>query len=375
MKEVAILGSTGSIGTQTLEVIREYKEDFELIGLLAKRASEKLLNQAREFKPRYVSCYENPSKDWLEALPKGVKFLRGGEGLHALVEESQMLMNAISGTEGILPTYLVLQKGKRLLASNKESLICLRRLVKEKRDIIVPVDSEHNALFQLLSMVEEKDLKRVYLTASGGPFRDKSLEELKSVRVEDALNHPTWRMGAKITIDSATLMNKGMELLEAINLFDLPVERIDILIHPQSLVHGIVELIDGSFIFHVSQTDMRIPILYSLFYPNRKKYPFERKSLIDLSSINFERVDTEKFRSIPLCKWVALMGGPYPTALVGADQIAVELFLEGKIGFLQIVELVEEILSQASFKEPQSLEDVLSLISWAYEKGKELVGR
>lgn len=373
MKRLALLGSTGSIGTQTLDVIREYKEDFELVGILAKRASEKLLNQAKEFKPKYVSCYESPSKDWLEALPKGVTFLKGEEGLYALVEESQILMNAISGTEGILPTYLVLQKGKRLLASNKESLICLGKLVKEKRDLIVPVDSEHNAIFQLLSVVEEKDLKKVYLTASGGPFREKSLEELKDVKVEDALNHPTWKMGAKITVDSATLMNKGMELLEAINLFDLPVEKIDILIHPQSVVHGIVELIDGSFLFHVSQTDMRIPILYSLFYPNRRKYPFERKSLLDLSPINFEKVDTEKFRSIPLCRWVALMGGSYPTLLVGADQIAVELFLEGRIGFLQIVELVEEILSLASFKEPQSLEEVLNLINWAYEKGKELV--
>ncbi|MFN3871003.1 MAG: 1-deoxy-D-xylulose-5-phosphate reductoisomerase [Aquificaceae bacterium] len=373
MKRLALLGSTGSVGTQTLDVIREYKEDFELVGILAKRASEKLLNQAKEFKPKYVSCYESPSKDWLEALPKGVTFLKGEEGLYALVEESQILMNAISGTEGILPTYLVLQKGKRLLASNKESLICLGKLVKEKRDLIVPVDSEHNALFQLLSVVEEKGLKKVYLTASGGPFREKSLEELKDVKVEDALNHPTWKMGAKITVDSATLMNKGMELLEAINLFDLPVEKIDILIHPQSVVHGIVELIDGSFLFHVSQTDMRIPILYSLFYPNRRKYPFERKSLLDLSPINFEKVDTEKFRSIPLCRWVALMGGSYPTLLVGADQIAVELFLEGRIGFLQIVELVEEILSLASFKEPQSLEEVLNLINWAYEKGKELV--
>ncbi|MFN3947854.1 MAG: 1-deoxy-D-xylulose-5-phosphate reductoisomerase, partial [Aquificaceae bacterium] len=292
MKRLALLGSTGSVGTQTLDVIREYKEDFELVGILAKRASEKLLNQAKEFKPKYVSCYESPSKDWLEALPKGVTFLKGEEGLYALVEESQILMNAISGTEGILPTYLVLQKGKRLLASNKESLICLGKLVKEKRDLIVPVDSEHNALFQLLSVVEEKELKKVYLTASGGPFREKSLEELKDVKVEDALNHPTWKMGAKITVDSATLMNKGMELLEAINLFELPVEKIDILIHPQSVVHGIVELIDGSFLFHVSQTDMRIPILYSLFYPNRRKYPFERKSLLDLSPINFEKVDT-----------------------------------------------------------------------------------
>ncbi|MFN3976113.1 MAG: 1-deoxy-D-xylulose-5-phosphate reductoisomerase [Aquificaceae bacterium] len=373
MKRVAILGSTGSVGTQTLDVIRQYREEFELVGLLAKRASEKLLNQSREFKPRYVSCYEEPSKDWLEALPKGVKFLKGEEGLHALVEESQMLMNAISGTEGIFPTYLVLQRNKRLLASNKESLICLGKLVKEKRELIVPVDSEHNALFQLLSTVKDQEVKKVYLTASGGPFRNKSLEELKSVSVEEALNHPTWKMGAKITVDSATLMNKGMELLEAINLFDMPVEKLDVLIHPQSVVHGIVELIDGSFLFHVSQTDMRVPILYSLFYPSRKAYPFERKSLFDLSPIHFERVDTEKFKSLALCKWVALMGGAYPVVLVGADQIAVELFLEGKIGFLQIVELVEEILSEASFKEPQSLEEVLGLIKWAYERGKELV--
>jgi len=218
-----------------------------------------------------------------------------------------------------------------------------------------------------------EEIKKVYLTASGGPFRDKSLEELKHVSVEDALKHPTWKMGAKITIDSATLMNKGMELIEAINLFDLGVENLDVVIHPQSVVHGIVELIDGSFIFHTSQTDMRIPILYSLYYPERKPFPFERKSLLDLSPITFERVDTEKFRSIPLCKWVALMGGVYPAVLVGADQIAVELFLQGRIGFLDIVNLVEEILSSVSLKDPQSLEDVLSAIDWAYKKGVELL--
>ncbi len=373
MKKLGVLGSTGSVGSQTLEVVKAYREDFELVGILAKRASERLLLQAVELKPKLVSCYEEPSEEWLSKLPEGTTFLKGEEGLVAVIEGSDMVMNAISGTDGILPTYLALQKGKRLLASNKESLICLRELVKENREKIVPVDSEHNALFQIMLGLKGEEIKKVYLTASGGPFRDKSLEDLKHVSVEDALKHPTWKMGAKITIDSATLMNKGMELIEAINLFDLEVESLDVVIHPQSIVHGIVELIDGSFIFHTSQTDMRIPILYSLYYPERKPFPFERKSLLDLSPITFERVDTEKFRSIPLCKWVALMGGVYPAVLVGADQIAVELFLQGRIGFLDIVNLVEEILSSVSLKDPQSLEDVLSAIDWAYKKGLELL--
>ncbi len=373
MKKLGVLGSTGSVGSQTLEVVKAYREDFELVGILAKRASEKLLLQAIELKPRFVSCYEEPSKDWLSKLPEGTTFLKGEEGLQAIVEGSEMLMNAISGVDGILPTYLVLQQGKKLLASNKESLICLRELVRENREKIVPVDSEHNALFQIMLGLKGEEIKKVYLTASGGPFRDKSLEDLKHVSVEDALKHPTWKMGAKITIDSATLMNKGMELIEAINLFDLEVESLDVVIHPQSVVHGIVELIDGSFIFHTSQTDMRIPILHSLYYPERKPFPFEKKGLLELSPITFERVDTEKFKSIPLCKWVALMGGIYPAVLVGADQIAVELFLQGRIGFLDIVNLVEEILSSVSLKDPQSLEDVLSAIDWAYKKGVELL--
>lgn len=374
MKKLGVLGSTGSVGSQTLQVIEAYQEDFELVGILAKRASEKLLSQAKRFRPKYISCYEEPSRDWLGELPEGVTFLKGEEGLKAIVEESEALMNAISGTDGILPTYLILEKGKRLLASNKESLICLGWLVKEKRELIVPVDSEHNALFQLLSGVKESEVKRVYLTASGGPFRKKSLEELKHVTLEDTLKHPTWRMGAKITVDSATLMNKGMELIEAMNLFDLTIEKLDVLIHPQSVVHGIVELIDGSFLLHASQTDMRVPILYSLYYPHRKPFPFERKSLLELSPIEFERVDTEKFRSIALCKWVALMGGVYPAVLVGADQIAVELFLQGRIEFLDIVNLVEDILSSVSLKDPENIGEVIEAIQWAYTKGRELAG-
>lgn len=374
MKKLGVLGSTGSVGSQTLDVVRAYREDFELVGILARKASEKLLLQAKEFRPVYVSCYEEPPQEWLSQLPEGVLFLKGEEGLHALVEGSDVLMNAISGVDGILPTHLVLKKGKRLLASNKESLICLRKLVQEKRELIVPVDSEHNALFQLLSMVEKRDVRKVYLTASGGPFRNRSLEELRHVRVEEALRHPTWRMGAKITVDLATLMNKGMELIEAMNLFDLHPESLEVLIHPQSVVHGVVELLDGNFLLLTSQTDMRIPILHSLFYPERRAYPFERKSLLELSPMEFERADTEKFKSLALCRWVALMGGPYPAVLVGADQVAVELFLQGRLGFLEVVDLVEEVLGLVNFGEPESFEEILSIIDWAYRKGQELMG-
>lgn len=373
MKKLGVLGSTGSVGSQTLEVVQANSEDFEVVGLLARRASEKLLDQAKKFRPKYVACYDEPEEDWLRALPENVKFLKGEEGLHAIVEDSELVMNSISGVDGIMPTYLALTRGKKLLASNKESLICLGNLVKEKNRLIVPVDSEHNAIFQLLSSVERRYVKKVYLTASGGPFREKSAEELRHVSVQDALMHPTWKMGTKITVDSATLMNKGMEIIEAINLFQLPLESVDVLIHPQSVVHGIVELIDGGFILHASQTDMRVPILYSLYHPERKTFPFDKKSILELSPINFEKVDTNKFKSLSVCRGVALMGGIYPSVLVGADQIAVELFLGGRIGFIDIVDLVEEILALVTLKEPQSFEDVLFAVQWAYNKGRELV--
>ncbi|MDW8095597.1 MAG: 1-deoxy-D-xylulose-5-phosphate reductoisomerase [Aquificaceae bacterium] len=370
----SVLGSTGSVGTQTLDVVRAYREDFHIVGLVSKKASEKLLLQAIEFKPEYVCCYEEPSKEWLSRLPQGVKFIKGEEGLLATVEGSEVLMNAISGVDGIMSTYLVLKNNKRLLASNKESLICLGDLVREKRDFIVPVDSEHNALFQMLSMVKREEVKRVYLTASGGPFRNKSLEELRYVTLEETLKHPTWKMGAKITVDSATLMNKGMELIEAINLFDLKPQDVDIVIHPQSVVHGILELIDSNFIFLTSQTDMRLPILYSLYYPERRAFPFESKSLLELSPITFEKADVEKFKSLELCRFVAERGGPYPAVLVGADQSAVELFLQGKIGFLDIFHIVEEVLSMVNFGEPKGIEELLQSIQWAYDKGKEVAG-
>jgi len=372
MRKLGVLGSTGSVGSQTLDIVRAYREEFHLVGIVAKKASEKLLQQAIEFKPHYVVSYEEPSKDWLNSLPKETTYIKGQDGLIEVISVSDFLMNAISGIDGIIPTYEILKRNKRLLASNKESIVCLGDLIREKRSLVLPVDSEHNALFQLLSFISVEDVKKVYLTASGGPFREKPLQDLEKATVEEALNHPRWKMGAKITVDSATLMNKGMEIIEAINLFDLSVDSIEVLIHPQSVIHGIVELKDGSFLFHVSQTDMKIPIMHALFYPHRKDYPFERKNLLDLSPMSFEQVDREKFRALYLCKWSAQMGGAYVPALVGADQAAVEMFLKGRIKFLDIVRVVEDVLSMLSLPEPQNLEQVLSTINWAYERGKEV---
>jgi len=295
--------------------------------------------------------------------------------LKAIVEESERLMNAISGVYGIKPAYEIIKSGKILLASNKESILCLGEIIRKNREKVIPVDSEHNALFQLLSSVKREEVKYIYLTASGGPFKDRSLEELKNVSVEEALRHPRWNMGAKITIDSATLMNKGFEMLEAHFLFDFALENIKVVIHPQSFVHGILELVDNSFIMHTSQTDMKIPIMHALFYPKRKDYPFKKVSLLELSPITFEKVDTLKFKALDLAKWAGFMSGVYIPVLVGADEEAVNLFLNKKIGFLEIVDLIEQALSEVDIKDPESVEDILNAVEWGRKKVREIYGR
>jgi len=372
MTKLSILGSTGSVGTQALDVVRAYRERFELVGLVAKRASENLLLQAKEFNPRFVVSYQEPSKDWLRELPSSCTYLKGEEGLLAVIEESEKVLNAISGIDGLLPTFYVLSKDKILLASNKESIVCLEDLVKEKAKNIIPVDSEHNATFQLLSMVKIQDVKKIYLTASGGPFKDTPLEELSKVKPEQALCHPTWKMGKKITVDSATLMNKGIELLEAKVLFQIEPDLIEIVIHPQSLVHGAIKLKDGSFLFHVSPADMRIPIMNALFYPERYESPFNQADIFDLSPITFERVDRKKFMAVELCEWVARVGGVYVPVLLGADEKAVELFLEGRITFDRIVPLIRGVLSSVNMKDPRTLEEIKDAVEWGYRKAQEL---
>ena len=375
MIRLAVLGSTGSVGNQTLEVADRFPDEIDVVALLAKRASRKLLDQAIRFRPTLVVTYEEPSEEWIRSLPEGTRHALGDEGMREAVSLADRVMNAVSGVHGIKPAYYTLKEGKVLLASNKESIICLGSLVRESRERIIPVDSEHNALFQLLEGVKREDIRFLYLTASGGPFRNWSLEEMRRATPQDALKHPNWNMGAKITVDSATLMNKGFEMLEAVNLFDVELKRIKVVVHPQSVVHGALELKDGSFFLHAGKTDMRIPIMHALFYPERRAYPFDGADLTGLSPIEFEPVDEERFRSLRLARWAGEKGGVYIPVLVGADEEAVSLFLEGKIGFLDIIELIEKALSSVSIPDPEDLEGILEAIEWARAKVRDIYER
>ncbi len=365
MKNLCVLGSTGSIGTQTLEVAKILKETIKVKALVAYHASNKLLNQVNELKPDIVVTFQNPSQEWKEKLPYITEHLIGQEGIEYAIDSSDIVMNAISGVAGIEPAYIVLNKGKQLLASNKEAIVCLGNMIKENREKVIPVDSEHNALFQLLSSHSREEIRRIWLTASGGPFFNRPYKDYKNASIEEALNHPRWNMGKKITIDSATLFNKGIEIMEAVFLFDFSIDNIDVVIHPQSYVHGIIELMDNSFIMHVSPTDMKIPIMYALTYPSRREFTFYKLSIFDMPNINFYPVDKEKFKSIDICKEVCRKGGAYIPALLGADEEAVSLFLEGKITLPKITNIVEEVLNRVNFPTPSDIKSILYIIEWA----------
>jgi 1-deoxy-D-xylulose-5-phosphate reductoisomerase len=370
MTRLSILGSTGTVGKNALDVVRAHKDKIQLIGIGAYRASKELLEEVKEFRPKFVFSVETPTKDWLDEISKYSKYLDEEEGLQAIIENSDRILNAISGTSGIKATYSILKAKKILLASNKESILCMPNLIRENLDLVIPVDSEHNAAFELLK--SHKTVKNLYITASGGPFREYSKEQLKTVSKEGALKHPNWKMGPKITIDSATLMNKGFELIEASVLFNIPLERIKILIHPQSIVHAIVELENGSFIANMSLPDMRLPIQNAIFYPEMVNYTFNRLDLTSISCLSFEKPKRDLFRAIDVCEWVASMGNPYVSVLLGADDKAVELFLEGKIGFLDIPVLIENVLSSVNFHIEENLEDILRAVEFGKNKLLEL---
>jgi 1-deoxy-D-xylulose-5-phosphate reductoisomerase len=370
MIRLSILGSTGTIGKNALDVVRAHKDKIQLVGIGAYRASKELLEEVKEFRPKFVFSVETPTKDWLDEISKYSKYLDEEEGLQAIIENSDRILNAISGTSGIKATYSILKAKKILLASNKESILCMPNLIRENLDLVIPVDSEHNAAFELLK--SHKTVKNLYITASGGPFREYSKEQLKTVTKEGALKHPNWKMGPKITIDSATLMNKGFELIEASVLFNIPLERIKILIHPQSIVHAIVELENGSFIANMSLPDMRLPIQNAIFYPEMVNYTFNRLDLTSISCLTFEKPKRDLFRAIDVCEWVASMGNPYVSVLLGADDKAVELFLEGKIGFLDIPVLIENVLSSVNFHIEENLEDILRAVEFGKSKLLEL---
>ena len=354
MKSLAVLGSTGSIGTQTLDIVRENPEKLKVKLLAASKISQRLLSQIEEFKPEYVYLAQK------EEI-KGVKLLSGEDGLHEMASlDIDLFINGIAGIAGIKPTYLLLKNSKKLATANKEAIICLGEVLKDKYSEIFPIDSEHSAIFQSLQAGKKEDLKRIILTASGGPFWNK--ENLENVTINDTLKHPKWKMGRKVTVDSATLMNKGLEIIEAHYLFDIPYSKIDAVIHPQSVIHGLVEFKDGSVISQLSCPDMRIPISYAISYPERWGTGVKRLNLFEIGKLEFFKPDEERFPLLRLAKECGEKGSFYPAVLTVADELAVEMFLRGQIKFTEIPQIVEMILEKANFKKPDNYEDVIFII-------------
>lgn len=378
MKSLIVLGSTGSIGTQALEVAK--RDGYRVTALAAGSNAKLLEKQARQFKPRFVAAWDKSAAEELKLSLKDtdIKVLSGEEGVCTVAEgEGDIVLNSIVGIAGLKPTLRAINAGKDIALANKETLVTggeiVNRLAKEKNVKILPVDSEHSAIFQSLQGSPEKALKKILLTASGGPFYSKTRKDLENVTVKEALNHPNWSMGAKITIDSATLMNKGLEVIEAVHLFGLPAKDIEVLVHRQSIVHSGIELSDGAVIAQLGTPDMRLPIQYALTYPQRSDYAFERLSLADIGTLTFEKPDTETFRCLPLCIDAINQGGLAPTAVNGANEEAVALFLSGKIKFLQIADLVEKALISVNNKKEFDLEDILQVDKQARDTVRQAI--
>ncbi len=364
MKSIIILGSTGSIGTQALEVC--VRQGYTVVGLAAGGNIELLEQQARKFKVKAVAVFnEQKAKDLkIKLSDTDIEVLSGADGVCELTTlDADIVLNSIVGIAGLRPTITAIESGKDIALANKETLVTggeiVNKLAFEKGVKILPVDSEHSAIFQSLQGAPEKSLKKILLTASGGPFFNKKREELENVTVKEALNHPNWSMGAKITIDSATLMNKGLEVIEAVHLFGVKPQDIEVLVHRQSIIHSGVELSDGAVIAQLGTPDMRLPIQYALTYPERADFAFEHLNLFEVGTLTFEKPDYETFRCLPLCIKAITEGGLLPTAVNGANEQAVKLFLEGKIKFLQIAELVEKALVSANNKKEFTLSDIL----------------
>lgn len=366
---VAILGSTGSIGTQTLEVLEKHLDRFTVEVLTAGRNAKLLKEQALKFKPNAVviadeSQYEE-LKDALWDL--GVKVYLGEEALCQVVEmaEVDIVLTALVGFSGLKPTIAAINAGKHIALANKETLVVagelVTKLANEKGVNIYPVDSEHSAIFQCLAGEFHNPIEKIYLTASGGPFRGKKANELKNIKKEQALKHPNWEMGAKITIDSASLMNKGLEVIEAKWLFNLKNEQIDVIVHPESIIHSIVQFEDGSMKAQMGLPDMKLPIQYALGYPERLKSDFPRFSFKDFRTLNFEDPDLVTFKNLALAFRALEKGGSMPCVLNAANEIAVAAFLKDEIGFLEMSDLVEFTMNSVEFIDKPTLEDYFSL--------------
>ena len=375
MKKIAILGSTGSIGTQTLEVVRENK-DIEVLGLAAGNNIKLLERQIREFHPKMAAVWsEERAKELRENVKDlNIKIVSGMEGLIELsvMEESEILVTAIVGMIGIRPTIEAIKAGKDIALANKETLVTaghiIMPLAKEYQVAILPVDSEHSAIFQSLQGGQEKALHKILLTASGGPFRQKTREELLNIQVEDALKHPNWEMGRKITIDTSTLVNKGLEVIEAKWLFDVSLDQIEVVVHPQSIIHSMVEYVDGAIIAQLGTPDMKLPIQYALYYPERRFLPGDRLDFAALSKLTFEKPDMETFYGLRLAFEAGKEGGSLPTVFNAANELAVSKFLERKIKYLEIPEIIEHCMQAHKTIADPSVDEILQTEQEVYEQ-------
>lgn len=383
MKKISIMGSTGSIGTQTLEVVKEIG-GIKVEGLTGNSNIDLLEKQVREFKPKKVAVKDEKNAAVLKQrlTDLDVEVLSGMEGLIeiASLDEIDTVVTSVVGNVGLLPTIKAIQAGKDIALANKETLVTAGELViseaKKYGINIYPVDSEHSAIFQSLQGNSQNKIRKIYLTASGGPFRKSSFEDLKKVTLEDALKHPNWSMGKKITIDSATMMNKGLELIEAKWLFDVDIEQIEILVHPQSIVHSMVEYEDGAVIAQLGEPDMKVPIQYALTYPNRVANSFPKIDFTKRNILGFEKPDFKKFKCLELAYEAIKVGGTMPAVLNSANEAAVALFLNKEIGFLDIPKLIEKAISAYTVKYNYTLEDLKEADIYAREfvnKHKDLI--
>ncbi len=374
MKKIVVLGSTGSIGTQTLEIVRE-NPDLKVVALAAGTNVALMEEQVREFKPSVAVMWtEEAAKDLkVRIADMDVEVLSGMDGLLSISthEECEVLVTAIVGMIGIRPTIAAINAGKTIALANKETLVTaghiIMPLAKEKNVAILPVDSEHSAIFQSLQGQPKERLSKILLTASGGPFRGRSREELLNIQVEDALKHPNWAMGRKITIDSATLCNKGLEVMEAKWLFDVDLDRIEVVVHPQSIIHSAVEYVDGGIMAQLGAPDMKLPIQYALFYPDRRPMTGKRVNFFELGSMTFEKPDMDTFRGLKLAYEASEAGGSVPTVYNAANEKAVSLFLDRKIKFLQIPEVIEACMQNHRKIENPTVEDILNTEAEAYD--------
>ena len=380
MKKIAILGSTGSIGTQTLDIVRE-QGDIQVVAMAAGSNISLLEAQMREFKPSLVSVWDEKKASELRTNTKdlGIKIVSGMEGHDfyiiqigvSVIPESEILVTAIVGMLGIRPTIAAIKAGKKIALANKETLVTAGHIIiplaKEYKVPILPVDSEHSAIFQSLQGAGDNKISRILLTASGGPFRGRKADELKNIQVEDALKHPNWSMGRKITIDSSTLVNKGLEVMEAKWLFDVTLDQIQVVVHPQSVIHSAVEYQDGAVIAQLGTPDMRLPIQYALYYPERRNLSGRRLDLFEIADLTFEKPDTDTFRGLALAYQAMEKGGNIPTVYNAANEKAVSLFLDRKISYPEITELIEACMENAEFIDHPDVDEILGTEAAAYE--------